>query len=216
MTYDYTIEPHQEDPLVKVVDEALEQFSEAAVPGKWIVDVMPWLESLPDWLLGAQFKKTAALWKQTTMSMVDEPYAYVKRRMTLRSSEQSYVSKMLEQHGSTPSTEEEEAIKWTAATLYGAGADTTVSTMTSFFLAMSISPEVQIRAQEEIDRVVGTARLPTFSDRENLPYVEAIINEILRWLPVAPLSIPHAADEEGTFRGYRIPKGAILLMVVYP
>ncbi|KAF2119330.1 cytochrome P450 monooxygenase [Lophiotrema nucula] len=214
MTYDYTIEPHKQDPLVKVVDEALEQFSEAAVPGKWIVDVMPRLESLPGWLPGVQFKETATLWKKTTTAMVEEPYAYVKQRMASRSNDVSYVSKMLEQYDSDPSPEDEHAIKWTAATLYGAGADTSVSTLTSFFLAMSAYPEVQRKAQHEIDRVVGK-RLPTFSDRGNLPYVNAIVSEILRWLPVAPLGIPHAADEEGMFKGYCIPKGAVLLPNVW-
>jgi len=215
MTYDYTIEPQKEDPLVKVVDEALEYFSEAAVPGKWIVDIMPFLEILPEWLPGVQFQKTARTWKRATMAMVEEPYAYVKRQMDLRSNDVSYVSKMLEQYESDVSPEEEHAIKWTAATLYGAGADTSVSTLTSFYLAMSVCPEVQKKAQEEIDRVVGKSRLPTFSDRENLPYVEAIVKEILRWLPVAPLGMPHAADEENLFKGYRIPKGSVILPNVW-
>lgn len=215
MTYDYTIEPQGEDALVQVVDEALERFSEAAVPGKWIVDVMPWLEAFPEWLPGVHFKKKASLWKQTTMAMAERPYAYVKQRMNEGSNDVSYVSKMLEQHESTPCEEEDHAIKWTAATLYGAGADTSVSTLTSFFLAMSICPEVQKKAQEEIDIVVGRSRLPTFGDRKDLPYVEAIVKEMLRWLPVAPLGIPHAADEDGMFDGYRIPKGAVLLPNVW-
>jgi cytochrome P450 len=215
MTYDYTIEPHKEDPLVRLVDEALDQFSQAAVPGKWLVDVMPWLEFLPEWLPGVQFKKTARLWEKTTLAMADTPYSYVRQRMTLGLNQPSYVSKMVEQHDSNPSPDEEHVIKWTAATLYGAGADTTVSTINSLFLAMSVYPEVQKKAHEEIDRVVGDSRLPTFDDRKNLPYVDAILQEILRWLPVAPLGIPHAADEEAEFQGYRIPKGSVLLPNVW-
>ena len=56
-----------------------------------------------------------------------------------------------------------------------------------FMLAMLQHPEVQERAQAEIDAVVGTNRLPDFGDRPNLPYVEAILMEILRMYPVAPL-----------------------------
>lgn len=52
---------------------------------------------------------------------------------------------------------------------------------------MTLHPEIQRKAQEEVDRVVGKNRLPTFADRENLPYVEAVINEVLRLNPVAPL-----------------------------
>lgn len=52
---------------------------------------------------------------------------------------------------------------------------------------MVLYPDVQKKAREEIDRVVGPNRLPTFSDRKNLPYIEALIKEVHRWNPVAPL-----------------------------
>ena len=51
---------------------------------------------------------------------------------------------------------------------------------------MVLNPEVQAKAQAEIDRVVGKDRLPNFDDRLELPYVEAILRETLRWHPVAP------------------------------
>lgn len=63
----------------------------------------------------------------------------------------------------------------------------TVSSIHSFVLAMVLYPEVQRKAQEEIDDVVGSDRLPTFADRESLPYINALCAEILRWIPVGPL-----------------------------
>ena len=65
----------------------------------------------------------------------------------------------------------------------------TVSALGSFFLAMVLYPEVQGKAQAEIDRVLDTGRLPSFSDYSSLPYIEAIVKELLRWNPVAPLSV---------------------------
>lgn len=59
--------------------------------------------------------------------------------------------------------------------------------LASFILALVLHPGVQEKAQEEIDRVVGSERLPEFSDRPSLPYVNAILKEVLRWNPVAPL-----------------------------
>ena len=56
----------------------------------------------------------------------------------------------------------------------------TIDVMRNFFMAMSLYPEVQQRAHKEIDRVIGTDRLPTFADRKNLPYVDAIVKEALR------------------------------------
>lgn len=54
---------------------------------------------------------------------------------------------------------------------------------------MTLYPNVLKRAQEEIDRVVGTDRLPSFSDRKSLPYIEALVQETLRWENVVPLSM---------------------------
>ena len=62
-----------------------------------------------------------------------------------------------------------------------------VSSMTSFFLALTIFPQVQRRAQAELDAVVGRDRLPTFNDRPRLPYIEALCKELMRWQMVAPI-----------------------------
>ena len=63
----------------------------------------------------------------------------------------------------------------------------TVSTLLTFFLAMAKHPDVQEKAQAELDAVVGQDRLPEYADRASLPYIEAIISELLRWQPVLPL-----------------------------
>ncbi len=86
-----------------------------------------------------------------------------------------------------------------------------MSTMQTFFLAMTLYPEVQLKARQEIDRVVGTHRLPTLEDRPNLPYVEAVVKEAFRWHPIAPMGLPHVSAADDTCNGYFIPKGAMLL-----
>ena len=65
----------------------------------------------------------------------------------------------------------------------------TVSVTSGFFMMMTLHPEVQKKAQAEIDAVVGRDRMPTFEDQKNLPYVDAIVKEALRWRPVGPLGI---------------------------
>lgn len=90
----------------------------------------------------------------------------------------------------------------------------TVSSMNCFFLAMTLYPEVQRKAQEEIDRVVGT-KLPSFDDRANLPYVDAIVKEVLRWHPVAPMGLPHMTTDDDIFNGYLIPKGALVIANIW-
>lgn len=76
---------------------------------------------------------------------------------------------------------------------------------------MSLHPEIQRKAQEEIDRQVGDTRLPNMRDRPELPYTEALLQETLRWHPVVPLALPHMNDEDIIFKDYRIPKGSTIL-----
>ena len=59
--------------------------------------------------------------------------------------------------------------------------------METLFLAMALYPEVQKKAQAEIDTVVGPHRLPDFEDRPSLPYINAIVKESMRWHVVLPL-----------------------------
>jgi cytochrome P450 len=86
-----------------------------------------------------------------------------------------------------PEKSELEVIKDSTSTLYLAGSDTTVGAVIAFFLAMLVYPDVQRKAQAEIDRVVGKDRLPEINDAPQLPYVQGVVNECLRWLPVTPL-----------------------------
>ena len=82
----------------------------------------------------------------------------------------------------------------------------TVSAIHSFFLAMTLYPDVQKQAQAELDSVVGTDRLPTLDDRHRLPYLEAVVNEVLRWNPVGPL---------GMFPKLSVPRVQILWSSYY-
>ncbi|ELU37963.1 cytochrome P450 domain-containing protein [Rhizoctonia solani AG-1 IA] len=93
----------------------------------------------------------------------------------------------------------------------------TVSSLKTFVLAMLLFPECQRKAQAEIDRVIGTGRLPTFEDKDRLPYIDNLINEVMRWQPVTPLgnlAVPHACTQDDVYRNYRIPKGAIVKCLV--
>ncbi len=90
----------------------------------------------------------------------------------------------------------------------------TLATMRVFFLAMAVTPEVQKRAHAELDAVIGPLdRLPCLRDRESLPYVEALVMECHRWNPILPLALPRTYTGEGDdeYKGYRIPKGSIIL-----
>jgi cytochrome P450 len=65
----------------------------------------------------------------------------------------------------------------------------TIGTLLVFLLAMVLHPDVQGKAQADIDRVVGKDRLPDFNDRPMLPYMDAIMRETLRWNPTIPFGL---------------------------
>jgi len=80
---------------------------------------------------------------------------------------------------------------------------------------MVLNPKVMRKAQEELDRVVGKGHLPDFSDRENLPYTDALVKELLRWNPPLPIAVPSRAMQDDVYRGYLIPAGATVIQNVW-
>jgi cytochrome P450 len=79
-----------------------------------------------------------------------------------------------------------------------------------FLLVMVLYPEAQKTAQAELDRVIGSARLPSLEDRPKLIYVNALLQEVYRWHPIQPLNGGHVNMREDEYRGFRIPKGSSL------
>ncbi|KAI0400732.1 putative cytochrome P450 oxidoreductase OrdA-like protein [Xylaria palmicola] len=214
IAYGYTAESHRDDVLIDMVGEAMEKFGRAAVPGAFMVDLFPFLKEIPDWVPGTAWKRTARQWAAELVGVTDIPYQFVKHRMAQGRHEASFLSRLIEANGDSD-PEVSHTNKWSAMSLYSAGADTTVSAIATFYLAMMLHPEVQRRGQEEIDRVVGAYRLPTLADRENLPYVDAIVKETLRWHPVAPMGLPHQSTEDDVCGDYFIPKGSMLFANVW-
>ena len=66
---------------------------------------------------------------------------------------------------------------------------------------MALHPDEQLRAQKEIDEATGGNRIVTLEDRPNLPYVQAILKEVSRWHPPAPLGVPRRSAEDDEYKG---------------
>ncbi|TFA97527.1 O-methylsterigmatocystin oxidoreductase [Trichoderma ghanense] len=212
--YGYTISPRGPDPLVVLIDRMMANFSRACVPFARLVDFIPALKLLPAGFPGTGFKAEAAQYGREIRAVVEEPYRFARRQLVEHNIAESFVARLVREYSNDEgelSEEDAYTIKWSAATMYAGGSDSTVSTLISFILAMTMFPEVQRKAQEEIDRVTGGTRLPVLADREQMPYIEALVTEALRWCTIVPMGVPHALAEDVTYGGYDLPKGAYLL-----
>lgn len=70
---------------------------------------------------------------------------------------------------------------------------------------------MQVKAHAEIDRTIGKDRLPSFADRDKLPYLDAIVKEVQRWRPVTPTSVPHATTQDDIYNGFLVPKDSTII-----
>ncbi|CUA67356.1 Cytochrome P450 [Rhizoctonia solani] len=107
--------------------------------------------------------------------------------------------------------ERDSRLKELGHALYSGGADTTASLLLSFVAAMVLSLNVQAQAQKEIDLTLGPGVLPTIADRKQLPYIDRLILELMRWRPPLPIAIPHRCLEDDVYREYNIAKGTIVI-----
>lgn len=99
--------------------------------------------------------------------------------------------------------------------LLGLTCKQTITVVQHFVLAMITHPEVFKKAQKEIDDVVGHDRLPTFEDRPSLPYLECVMNEVLRWGVPVPMGLPHRLMEDDVYNGMHIAKGTLVFANIW-
>ncbi|OAX41196.1 cytochrome P450 [Rhizopogon vinicolor AM-OR11-026] len=220
VVYDYEIVA-RDDPLVLLVINAMDIGIVMMTPERaMILKTFPFLLNLPDWCPGSSIKRDARISTNLSKEMVNVPFDYAKQHMADNSisSRASMVGEHLQRIGEQGEALRpvlEPALKKAASTAFAAAYETTSSTLMVFVLAMVLYPDVQRRAQAEINLVLGRDQLPTFEDRASLPYIDAVLRETLRWEPVVPLGLPHATTSEDIYDGYFIPKGATVVYNVW-
>ncbi|KNZ73173.1 O-methylsterigmatocystin oxidoreductase, partial [Termitomyces sp. J132] len=202
-----------DDPYLDITENTSIALGNAGAPGTTPVDFFPFLQNFPSWFPGAYYAGFARSQKGAIRKLHDYPFDNVKAELAAGTAKPAFASHELQSLSLDEADNSSNIldIKGVAGVMYCAGAETTWATLSVFFLAMVLHPECQKRAQQEIDSVVGPGRLPEFSDRESLPYVDCILQETLRWNPVVPSGIPHRSLEDDIYRGMFIPKGSLVI-----
>ncbi|KAL0569906.1 hypothetical protein V5O48_012052 [Marasmius crinis-equi] len=216
LIYGYEVTPTN-NYLAELVEE-ITKFAETEFesPATAIVNLFPALRHLPLSLPIFRFQRAAAKSQMLIEKLLDVPYDYVRKNMRTGEGRPSLMARFLEENDEEGGDKvQESVIKGVCATGYGAGVDTTAAVIETFFLAIAMHPDVQAKARNELELVVGKGRVPGYEERPNLPYIEAIIREVFRWVPPVPLSVPRAAFVDDVFDDYYIPKGAMVLSNIW-
>ncbi|KAJ5806280.1 Cytochrome P450 [Penicillium pulvis] len=212
---------HRIDSMTsKMIRQRLEfmQYSASLnVPGRYLVETMPWLKYIPNiftpWKAEIQRRgREEAAVNMNLLNQVKDELSTAKLSSDIPNS----LSKLLLQARAADPTSfgiiSERDFSFVPASLFGAGSDTTASTLCTAILMLVINPQIQAIAHAELDHVIGSTRLPAFTDEDNLPYIKALCQETLRIRPVAVLGgTPHANSVSDTYNGYFIPKGTTIL-----
>lgn len=208
ITYGYEVSGDY-DIFIELVERAF-RLQASTLTRPFPVEFFPFLRFLPSWFPFTEFKQVAK--KLRDIRPEERPFLWSKSLIDSGEYVDSFVSRFLRpEDGKIPGDDDVDILKWCASALYVGGADTTVSLMTSFVYLMVTNPDVQARAQADVDQVTKGERLPTQDDEASLPYITAIIKEALRWAPVAPLGLRHRVTQDDTYEGFRIPKGATVI-----
>ncbi|RDX53493.1 cytochrome P450 [Lentinus brumalis] len=202
------LEVAKEDDMKMAVFEKAQENVEYLIEGSTILEYLPFLVHTPRWVPGTGFLSWLEESRRAAWSLRDMPWIEMKKAVGTGQYHRSVASSMLEKLSVVDPAyaEEEERLAMSAvATAYSAGLDTVMAMLQAFFAAMTLHPDAQSAAQAELDAVVGPNRLPTFDDRDQLPYVNALLKELLRWHNATPLGVAHQSVADDEYNGYFIP-----------
>jgi len=199
------------DKNIAVAKRLVHLASTTNPPGSVLVNSLPILRYIPEWLPWLSYKPLARYGYNLGQEVKHGLMSFVREGILNGTAQPSLALENLQETENLRGKERENAEEEVAGALgsmFGAATDTTLASLMSFFVAVLLHPNVQKRAQKELDAVTRRRRLPTFEDRPLLPFVDAVCKEVLRWRPPVPLAVPHATTKDDVYEGFFIPKGS--------
>ncbi|KAJ3610498.1 hypothetical protein NHX12_022590 [Muraenolepis orangiensis] len=188
-----------------------DQFTRTVGAGS-IVDVMPWLQYFPN-----PIKTMYDNFKNLNLEynvFVGEKVAEHRRTLqpsTIRDVTDACILAM-DQVRNTGKGVGKDYVPPTIADVFGASQDTLSTALQWIILILVRFPDIQLRLQEVVDKVVDRERLPSIEDQPRLPYVMAFIYEVFRYTSFLPLTIPHSTTTDTTIMGFSVPKDTVVFV----
>ncbi|KAI0273355.1 cytochrome P450 [Gloeopeniophorella convolvens] len=208
MSVVYDLPPIEVDdnPNVAKINKHNERVLATTQPGAHWVEFFPWLKHVPSRF--AKWKRTAEQYHQEANTMFHELFSKVQN--DVNEIDRPSMSATLIQQQKRFGLSNVETV-WTAGDMFTAASETTAGGLMWWCAAMLAYPETQVRAQGELDAVVGRGRLPSFADFPHLPYIQAMVKEVLRWRPSVRLGVPHVSISDDWYEGVFIPRGTLVI-----
>ncbi|KAH9840008.1 cytochrome P450 [Rhodofomes roseus] len=183
-----------------------------------LLDLLPFSKYVPSWVLCGLFSAGLLKTRPLVIHFMDSAYEDARTAAALGKDKASFVAIATEAQTLKSDTNSDSDIK--NALLSGFPTKITVQfliTLNTFLVQMVAHQDVYAKAQRSIDEVVGKERLPDLSDRDSLPYVDAILKEVYRLVinPPLPMSIPRRLMDDDEYRGYHIPKGTSVIANIW-
>ncbi|EHY61263.1 hypothetical protein HRR90_009033 [Exophiala dermatitidis] len=199
-----------DNPLVKKIYTVVNNLQQFSTPGAFLVDTFPSLQHFPQWMFGNWRKFGQKCFAHDSVVYL-KLWGNLKKEVDEGTANPCFARDFYLSDPKKLGLDELQAAYQTGG-LVEAGSETTSAFLNSFILTMTLNPQVFKKAQEEIDRVVGDDRLPTWEDEPNLPYIRAIIKELLRTRPPNKFGIQHYTTEDDWYNGMFIPKGTVVVL----
>ncbi|KAF8314213.1 cytochrome P450 [Clavulina sp. PMI_390] len=204
----YGMATEDDDPFLLHAIHSTNIASFGMLPAKHLVNSFPILQHLPPWVPFQTWRIEAERSRPALDHMRNAAWKHTTEAIANGTAEESFAYGLTREQNST----NEHHLKFTALTNLIAGAETTNGVCRVFILAMLLHPDIQRKAQKELDQVFGH-ELPSLNNinQKDLPYFDAVLKEVFRWRPVAPLSIPTVPTKDDIYEGYMIPHDSIVV-----
>ncbi|KAI0030471.1 cytochrome P450 [Vararia minispora EC-137] len=204
----------EDEAMATTIQDLITRLENDSAPGAHFVEFFPAMLAIPARNITpiyplAKWKRDALEGHARFTQFLDGLVEDVKRRMVIGEARQCLVRLFIEENQRFGLSDVETS--WTAGTMYAASVETEVATLEWITLVLATHPEVQHRAQAELDAVIGHSRPPRVNDRVHLSYITAVVREVMRWKPATPIGVPHMSEEDEWYEGMFIPKGTICM-----
>ncbi|KAJ3508247.1 hypothetical protein NLJ89_g5858 [Agrocybe chaxingu] len=207
----YGIPPSQQDEHVALTQESAVLLKRLMIQGL-VFEFLPFLASLPTWFTAAGVTRGVGVVGELVDKMMRTPFESAKADSIQGARRVSVAGRFFrfDKELSNISNDEEISIIDVLGTSYAAGTDTVVALVNSFALAMVLYPDIQRKAYTILNSTLR-GRLPALKDYGTIPYIDALVQEVVRWNPIAPLGVPHVLRQDDVYKGYILPKGSICI-----